>query len=50
MDALEALAARRAADPDGYYVLTGLRFRSLTWFFAPFVSLLVLGVPGPQED
>lgn len=50
VDALEALAARRAADPDGYYVLTGLRFRSLTWFFAPFVSLLVLGVPGPQED
>ena len=49
VDALEALEARRRADPDGYYVLTGLRYRSVTWFFAPFVPLLVLGVEGSRE-
>jgi hypothetical protein len=45
VDALAALAALRAADPDGHYAVTGLRFRALTWFFAPYVPLLVLGAP-----
>lgn len=45
-DALEALEALRRADPAGHYVLCGRRFRSLTYFFGPWVPLRLLGVPG----
>ncbi len=45
-DALEQLRELQGSDPDGHYVLTGLRFRSLTYFFGPYVPLRILGAPG----
>ncbi len=44
-DALEDLEARRREDPDGYYALAGLRYRSLCYFFGPYVPLRILGAP-----
>ncbi|MFH1464548.1 MAG: hypothetical protein ABIO70_09180 [Pseudomonadota bacterium] len=44
-DALEALDTLRREDPRGHYVLCGRRFRSLTYFFGPYVPLRILGVP-----
>lgn len=48
-DALEQLRDLRAGDPDGTYVLAGLRFRSLTYFFGPYVPLRILGAPSTHS-
>ncbi len=45
-DALEELDALQGAQPDARFVLTGLRYRSLTYFFGPWVPLRILRVDG----
>ena len=45
-DTIEALGARAEG---GHVVLQGLRYRSLSYFFGPFVPLVVLGVPGEDR-
>jgi O-antigen/teichoic acid export membrane protein len=49
-DALEQVAVLQHEDPDGVYVLTGRRFRSLTWFFGPYVPLRILGTPSTHSQ
>jgi hypothetical protein len=49
-DSLEALDTLHRDDPRGHYVLCGRRFRSLTYFFGPWVPLRILGVPGPPPE
>ncbi len=44
-DALEHIARLRQEDPAGHYLLTGLRYRSLSYFFGPMVPLRILGAP-----
>jgi hypothetical protein len=48
-DALEELDGLRAAHPDARFVLAGLRYRSLTYFFGPWVPLRILRVDGDHE-
>jgi hypothetical protein len=47
-DALEALDALRRDDPAGHYVLCGRRYRSLTYFFGPWVPLRIRGAPARE--
>lgn len=49
-DALAQLAELQREDPDGAYVLTGRRFRALTWFFGPYVPLRILGAPSTHSQ
>jgi len=45
-DAIEQLRELREAEPQARFVLTGRRFRALTYFFGPYVPLRIVRVDG----
>ncbi len=50
-DALASARVYAATQPDQPVTVTGLRFRSLAYFFAPYAPIVLLGPPGtkPRE-
>lgn len=44
-DALASAKVYAANQPDQPVTVTGQRFRSLTYFFAPYVPIVLLGPP-----
>lgn len=48
-DALASAKVYAAGQPDKPITVTGLRYRSLTYFFGPYVPLVLLGTPDTQR-